>query len=40
LQSAEAQPAPLTPSHGEDAVEERPAVKSPSWLDQRPAVEE
>ena len=40
LQSAEAQPAPMTPSHGEDAVEERPAVKSPSWLDQRPAVEE
>ncbi len=40
LQSAEAQPAPVTPSHGEDAVEERLAVKSPSWLDQRPAVEE
>jgi cell division septum initiation protein DivIVA len=40
LQSAEAQPAPVTPSHGAEAVEERPAVKSPSWLDQRPAVEE
>lgn len=36
LQSAEAQPAPVTPSHGEAAVEARPAVKSPSWLDQHP----
>ena len=39
LQSAESQPAPVTPSHGGDAVEERPAVQRPSWLDQQPATE-